>query len=149
MMPIFLDIFHILQARSKNYPLIDEVRVREDIINRIKLTDSTFLMHHSLGNIVKETCVQTELPALPMLKHLKSRNLITRSILLELFFRFSTFLFTNQQVMKGGLKKIVDSYADQNKPFASKGQKPGRSNRGVQKNGPSKGDEAEEEVNEY
>ena len=56
-MPIFLDIFHIIQARSKHYPMIDDLRVREDIINQIELTDSTFLIHHSLENIIKEVCV--------------------------------------------------------------------------------------------
>ena len=56
-MPIFLDIFHIMQSRSKSYPMIDDTRVTEDIINQIELADSSYLVHHALSNIVKETCV--------------------------------------------------------------------------------------------
>ena len=56
-MPLFLDIFHIMQSRSKSYPMVDELRIKEDIINQIELTDSTYLIHHMLNNIVKETCV--------------------------------------------------------------------------------------------
>ena len=35
-LPIFLDIFHLLQARSKNYPLIDAIRIKEDFIDNLE-----------------------------------------------------------------------------------------------------------------
>ena len=111
-MPIFLDIFHIMQSRSKSYPMIDENRITEDIINQIELTDSSYLIHHALNNIVKETCVQTTYS--PLTKIRKGQYVLSRSMILELLFRFSTFLFTNQQVMKDKLKKIN---SDKDKAF--------------------------------
>ena len=94
-MPIFLDIFHILQARSSSYPMIDDIRVVEDIINEIELSDSSFLIKHSLHNIIKETCVQSTGNSEQLKKKVAGRFVLSRSMLLELLFRFSTYLFTN------------------------------------------------------
>ena len=92
-MPTFLDLFHILQAKSKNYPMIDESRIRDDIINQLDLSDSTYLVHHNLNNIVKETCVQNVDTSLH--KTRKGQHVLNRSMLMEVIFRFATFLFTN------------------------------------------------------
>ena len=50
----------------------------------------------------------------PLTKVRKGQYVLSRSMILELLFRFSTFLFTNQQVMKDKLKKIN---SDKDKAF--------------------------------
>ena len=52
-------------------------------------------------------------------KMAKGKYVLSRSMLLETFFRFSTYLFTNSKVMKGKLTKIPESEsADQNAKIA-------------------------------
>ena len=73
--------------------MIDELRIRDDIINQLDLSDSTYLVHHNLNNIVKETCVQSQDTSLH--KPRKGQHVLNRSMLMEVIFRFATFLFTN------------------------------------------------------
>ena len=57
------------------------------------------------------------------MKSRKGKYTLSRSMLLELFFRYSTFLFTNQQVFKGGLRRLNANDKEPSKRFDTSSQK--------------------------
>ena len=100
MMPMFLDIFHDLKSSSKSYPLIDMATLWERFIKNL---DVSLHIENNLRNIITEACVQTDYGNIVQKKNNYS---LSRSVLLEVLFRISTFLYTNQIIKKQTLKKV-------------------------------------------
>lgn len=57
MMPIFLDIFHYLQAKSPQYPLLDYKVVTEHLLHKMKNYSNEVFVIEQLESIIIETCI--------------------------------------------------------------------------------------------
>ena len=104
-MPIFVDTFHYLQSTSRHYPLIDAAVVKQNFIDRLDIKNVSFHVLHSLYNITVETIIQND----SAVSRIHGMYVMNRVMLLEIFFRFSVFLFTNQQLMKKSIKRVDKS----------------------------------------
>ena len=59
-LPVFLDVFHMLQAKSaRSYPLIEHAVMKEDFIKEIDVLSGSHHVEHLIDNLCTETVVQS------------------------------------------------------------------------------------------
>ena len=93
-MPLFLDIFHYLQAMSEKYPAIDPKDIKKSLLHKLpNLTEEKYYKEQ-LESVIMETAVQHHL------SRGSDKYQVDRACLLELLFRWSLYIFSNKIVMK-------------------------------------------------
>lgn len=86
------EVFHYLQAKSKNFPFIDGKVIKQHLFEKMEFMHSTYMFRHSLWTLLEETCKQSVYAK----DQFKSNYYLNRAMFTELLFRMGFLLFSNQ-----------------------------------------------------
>ena len=96
-MPIILDVFHYLQARSKHYPLVNMQTIKDYMLMYLKGVSLDKHRIDALESIIRETAIQNESSGIDQMGVKK----LNRSMIVEVMFRWAIYIYADKNVMKG------------------------------------------------